>query len=257
MLRFSLLGSGSSGNAALVQSGDTTLLLDCGLAYRRLEERAASVGVAMDQITAVLVTHEHGDHVQSLGTIARRLGVPVYITEETYRALPDKVGVIPTVRHFEAGDRWTIGGIDILSIQVNHDAADPVAFALHSGASRMAFVTDVGHCSHLIRNRLSGMHALVMESNYCPDMLRNGDYPPQVQQRIRSRNGHLSNHDMASLLDDLLHDALQTVVLVHISERNNHPDLVRSLARGVLKDHPAELVLATQDAPTPWFEVRA
>jgi phosphoribosyl 1,2-cyclic phosphodiesterase len=257
VLRFSLLGSGSSGNAALVQAGETILLLDCGLAYKHLEERAASVGIQLSQITAVLITHEHGDHIKSLGTLTRRLGIPVYITPETYRAVAEKLGEIPGVCHFEAGDRWTIGDIEVLSIQVNHDAVDPVAFSLHCGPSRMAFVTDVGHCSHLIRNRLTGMHALVMESNYCPDMLRNGSYPPQVQQRIRSRNGHLSNHDMASLLDDLVHDQLQTVVLVHISERNNEPELVRRLAKGVLKDHPAELVLATQDAPTAWFEVRA
>jgi phosphoribosyl 1,2-cyclic phosphodiesterase len=257
VLRFTLLGSGSGGNATLVQSEHTTLLLDCGLSYRRLAESVEAAGVPVAGIDAVLVTHEHGDHVQSVGTLARRLGTPVYLTAETHRALPPKVGSLPEVRHFEAGDTWSLGDVEISSFSVTHDACDPVAFALRSGEAKAGFVTDAGSRSPLMVRRLAGAQALVLESNYCPDLLHAGKYPLQVKQRIRGRHGHLSNHDMASLLSDLIHPALQTVVLVHISENNNCPDQALRLARGALKDHPAEVLLARQDGPTPWIEVRA
>lgn len=257
MLRFTLLGSGSRGNATLVQSRHTTLLIDCGMSHVELARRLGAVGCALDHVDAVLVTHEHLDHVQSLGTLARRQGLPVYLTPDTHEALPPKVGALPNVRHFEAGDVWRVGDIEVSSFSVTHDARDPVAFAVSAETAKAGFVTDAGCRTPLMARRLAGAHALVLESNYCPDLLHAGSYHPKVKQRIRGRHGHLSNQDMASLLSDLLHDALQTVVLVHLSENNNHPEHAVRLARGVLRDHPARLVVASQDAPTDWFEVRA
>ncbi|MBI2432191.1 MAG: MBL fold metallo-hydrolase [Candidatus Hydrogenedentes bacterium] len=255
MLRFSLLGSGSSGNAALVVSPRTKVLIDNGLSFRQLEARVSAIGSSLEGLDAVFVTHEHGDHVHGLGTLARRLDVPVFMTEETFRSLPPGVGKLPRIETFEAGDTVRVADLEVSSFSIAHDAADPVSFTIACDGAKLGLAIDVGHVSQLVRNRLSRCHALVLESNYCPDMLMQGSYPPQVQQRIRGRLGHMSNYDMTSLLNTLLHDALKLVVLVHISERNNHPDLVRRLAQQVLAKRPAMLHLATQNEPTKLFEV--
>lgn len=257
MLHFSLLGSGSSGNAILLRSRDTKILIDNGLSFKQLSLRLEAVGESIENLAAVLVTHEHGDHVQGLGVLARKIPVPIYMTEGTRQNLPGTLGDLGDVRVFEAGEGLCVGDMSVQSFSVSHDAADPVGFTVRAEGAQFGLATDLGHASNLVRMRLAGSHALVIESNYCPDMLRNGHYPPQIQQRIRGRQGHLSNEDMCSLLHSLLHDHLQHVILVHISEKNNTPDLVERRVRGVLKSHRAEMFLATQDAPTPLFEIVA
>ena len=255
MLRFSLLGSGSSGNAAIIVSRRSKILIDNGLSFRQLQARVEEVGESLEGLEAVFLTHEHGDHVAGVGTLARKLGVPVFITRDTYANLPQGVGQLPKIELFEAGDSVSVGDMQISSFSVSHDAADPVGYCISSEGAKLGFATDVGQCSHLVRLRLAGSHALVLESNYCPDMLRRGVYPAMVQQRIRSRMGHLSNHDMSSLLSALLHESLRLVVLVHISEKNNHPDLARTLAAQVIRDRPIHLHVASQVRPTQLFEV--
>jgi len=254
-LRFSLLASGSSGNAALVVSPGAKVLVDAGLAFKTLCGRADSVGEGTDDIDAVFITHEHIDHVQCLGTLSRKLGVPAYMTEATYRNLPQKVGALPKVEIIEAGDKVTLGDMEVTSFSVSHDAADPVSYSIQSNGAKLGFATDLGHCCSLVRARLAGSNALVVESNYCPERLRLGIYPARIQQRIRGRQGHLSNQDASSLVRSLLHSALRTVVLVHISENNNSPDLVRQMAEGALRGHAADLYIAQRDEPTPFFEV--
>lgn len=255
MLRFSLLGSGSSGNALYLASDTHKLLIDNGLTFRELTRRLGVMGAAPEELDAVLVTHEHGDHVGGIGTLARRCDVPVFITPDTAAQLPQRVGPLPKVQYFTAGDSLRFGDLEVESFPVAHDAADPVSFVAHRAGARLGLATEMGHVSHLVRQRLAGVQALVLESNYCPDMLLRGQYPPRVQQRIRSRVGHLSNQSACSLLAELRHDGLRTVVLVHISENNNTPDLVRRMVTGAMAEHPAEVFLASQDAPTPLFEV--
>lgn len=255
MLYFSLLGSGSSGNAIFVRSGATKILIDNGLSFKQLSLRAAAIGESLDDLNGIIVTHEHGDHVLGIGVLTRKMTTPVYMTRGTFAHLPASLGVLGDIEFFEAGDTLHIGDLEILSFSVSHDAADPVGFVVRSNGAQFGLATDLGHVSHLVRNRLAGSHALVIESNYCPEMLRNGEYPPKIQQRIRGRQGHLSNEDMCSLLHNLLHDSLQHVIVVHISENNNTPDLVERRVRGVLKSHRAAIYLATQDRPTPLFQV--
>jgi len=256
VLAFSLLGSGSSGNAVLIWSGNAKILIDNGLSGVELERRAQGIGVGLEGLDAIFITHEHGDHVRGVGVLSRRLNVPVYVTPPTRAALPLSIGVLPEVKLFDSGESVRIKDLEVGSFSISHDAVDPVSFTVKNGGARLGLAADLGQSSHLVRTRLSGCHALVLESNYCPEMLRMGDYPAQIQQRIRSSVGHLSNQDMCSLLSGLLHDALQYVVLVHISENNNCPKLVERLASGVVEGHPCKLHLATQDAPTPIFEVR-
>jgi phosphoribosyl 1,2-cyclic phosphodiesterase len=257
VLQFSLLGSGSSGNAILLRSRRTKILIDNGLSFKQLSLRMDAVGETLDGLAAVLVTHEHGDHVQGLGVLTRKMDVPIYMTRGTLDNLPTGLGLKGDILTFEAGDDLRVGDMEVRTFSVSHDAADPVGFTVRAEGAQFGLATDLGHASNLVRNRLAGSHALVIESNYCPDMLRNGHYPPQIQQRIRGRQGHLSNEDMCSLLHSLLHDGLQRVILVHISEKNNTPELVENRVRGVLKAHRAEMFLATQDAPTPLFEILA
>jgi phosphoribosyl 1,2-cyclic phosphodiesterase len=257
VLHFSLLGSGSSGNAILLRSRGTKILIDNGLSFKQLSQRLEAVGEGMDGLTGVLVTHEHGDHVGGLGVLTRKMAVPIYMTRGTYQNLPATLGLQGDIHFFEAGDELHLGDMEVQTFSVSHDAADPVGFTVRAEGAQFGLATDLGHASHLVRNRLAGSHALVIESNYCPEMLRNGHYPPQIQQRIRGRQGHLSNEDMCSLLHSLLHEGLQLVILVHISEKNNTPELVERRVRGVLKEHGAAMFLATQDAPTPLFQVCA
>lgn len=256
MLRFSLLGSGSSGNAALVVSDEAVVLIDCGLSFKRLCERTESLGVDLrERLDAVFITHEHGDHILGLGALSRKLDVPIYVTYPTRENFSPRVGVLRNLVHFEAGDTIHLKDMEIASFSVAHDAADPVSFTVGTRSGKVGFATDLGHCSQLVRTRLAGSHALVLESNYCPDMLRQGDYPAQVQQRIRSRLGHLSNQDMNGLLSDLIHDALKLVVLVHISEKNNTPERAQTMAERVMRNHAAQVHLAGRDGPTQFFEV--
>lgn len=255
MLRFSLLGSGSSGNALLIASETGKVLIDSGLSFKQVKLRAQAIGEDLDGLAAVFVTHEHRDHVTGLGTLARRLDVPVYATAGTLEALPDAVGKLPRTEAFEAGDTVTVDGLSLTSFSVCHDAADPVSYTVRSGDVKLGVASDLGHAPALVKTRLNGANALILESNYCPDMLRHGRYPPAVQQRINSRQGHLSNHAMNSLLSSLLHDGLQQVVVVHVSAENNTLELAGQLTTQVLGDHPAAVYVARQDVPTPMFEI--
>lgn len=255
VLQFSLLGSGSSGNALLVSSPSGRLLIDNGLSYRQLEHRVAKVGECLDDLLGVFVTHEHSDHVAGLGVLSRKLNVPIFITDETYRSLPASLGKLSDVRFFEAGSTVQVGDYAVDSFRVAHDAADPVSFVVRSNGTRLGIATDLGHACPVVQHHLKGCNALILESNYCPDMLLQSSYPPAIRARINSRLGHLSNHAMNSLLKKVLHDGLRLVVLVHISEENNTPDLARSLAQNVVKGLPVEVVVANRDEPTGAFAV--
>ncbi len=255
MLQFCLLGSGSSGNALLVLSEQTKILIDNGLSYKQLEARARLVGQGLEDLSAVFVTHEHGDHVKGLGVLCRKRPIPVFMTEQTRENLPRSLGPLPHVAAYEAGETIVWQDMELGSFSVSHDAIDPVSYVVRSQGAQLGLATDLGHLSNLVRTRLSGSHALIVEANYCPDRLRVGPYPPQIQQRIRSRLGHLSNQDMCSLLSDLQHELLQLVVLVHISENNNHPELVTRMARQALRNDGVGLHVAAQDAPTPMMRV--
>ena len=255
MLRFSLLSSGSAGNAILIESGNDKILVDNGLSFKELQLRVTEIGENLDNLRAVLITHEHGDHVNGIGVLSRKRGIPVYVTPMTFNALSPKLGRIEPVVHFDNGDSMQIGEFTIDTFRVSHDAADPVSFVIEAGGCKLGLATDLGKTTHLVRQKLVGCHALVLESNYCPMKIRNSPYPAQIIQRIRSNMGHLSNADMNSLLADLVHPDLQWVVAVHISQENNSEDLVREMAQQVLKNHPAQLILADQVRPSPMYTI--
>ncbi|HOK89351.1 MAG TPA: MBL fold metallo-hydrolase [Candidatus Hydrogenedentes bacterium] len=254
MLRFALLASGSKGNATLISDGETHILQDTGISRKRLEERLRLLGVAPENLAAVLVTHEHSDHVRGLPLLARAYDIPVYATGPTARklALQDYHRVVT----FSAGDALAFGNIRVQSYSVSHDAIDPVNYTYASVAgAKLGFATDLGHPCKLTLARLAGSHAIIVESNYCPHMLRRGPYPPFLQQRIRGRQGHLSNDDAMALLETLRHDRLRLAVLVHVSEHNNDPALVHENVSRIFADTSVRIVVAPPDGLTEWFEV--
>lgn len=255
MIRFCLLGSGSGGNAILVKTRGSKILIDNGLSFKQLQLRTAEIGESLNDLKAVFVTHEHSDHVMGVGILARKIDVPIYMTRDTFAALPVSVGQIPSVRFIEAGEDTVLNGVTVGSFSISHDAADPVSYIVESEGVKLGIAADLGHPSELVRLRLAGSNGLILESNYCPDMLRRGTYPPMIQQRIRGRQGHLSNSTMCSLLSKVLHEALRVVVLVHISAENNTHDLALRMAGQVIRGLPVQLVAASQDRPTPLFDL--
>ena len=263
LIQFSLLGSGSSGNALLIKTDTTKILVDCGLSYRQLRLRSAEVGETIDDLAGVLVTHEHSDHVNGLGVLTRRLNptrdrkLPLHMTRGTYLNLPKSLGLLEGVECFEPGDSVTIGDIEASSFSVAHDAGDPVSYVLQFQGTKLGIAADLGHATALVQQRLAGAHGLILESNYCPDMLERSSYPAQIRQRINSRMGHLSNHDMASLLKNVAHEQLQQVVLIHISDENNTHELAIHRARQALGPRSATIHVnvAPQDRPTQLFKV--
>ncbi len=254
-MQFSLLSSGSAGNAILVSTPEGKLLIDNGLSYKQLSHRSELIGESLEDLAAVLITHEHSDHVNGLGVLSRKRPVPIYITRATHANLPPKIGQLRNVNFFESGDTFSVGPFKITSFRIAHDAADPVSYVIEYNGCRMGLATDMGSVSNLVRQRLKDCHALILESNYCHDMIRHSPYPPQIVQRIRGSHGHLSNVDMNKLLSDLLHDDLRLVVAVHVSQENNTEEKVEYMARNVLKNHAASFYIADQDSPSPMITI--
>ena len=256
MIRFCLLGSGSSGNATYVEADGSKILIDNGLSFRQLDSRAAAAGLSLEGLKAIFITHEHADHVNGVGVLTRKVSVPVYMTPGTAERLPPGIGKLNNIKYFEAGEDISLNGMRVGSFSISHDAADPVSFVVEASDTKLGIAADLGHPSELVRQRLAHSHGLVLESNYCPDMLRKSSYPPMIRQRINSNFGHLSNRAASQLLAHILHDALRLVVLVHISEENNTKELAQSVAAQAMRGHAAELHVAWQDRPTPVFEIR-
>ncbi|MCC6860327.1 MAG: MBL fold metallo-hydrolase [Bryobacterales bacterium] len=254
ILKLSLLASGSSGNCAWVATEKTRLLVDAGLSFKEMERRLAGIGERPEKIDAVLITHEHSDHVGGLVPVARRLKIPVFATGATAAA----VGwgeYRPHLEIFQAGSRFAVGDIEIDSFTLPHDAADPVGFCLRSQGIKVALVTDLGYITESIRYQLRGAHALVLEANHDLDMLKVGPYPWSVKQRVMSRMGHLSNAMACDFLAEDLDTETCTLIMAHLSESNNHPEIVRMSVAEVLTRRGLEpkMVVAQQRHATEAF----
>jgi len=238
----SLLASGSRGNSALVASSSTRLLIDAGLSCRETLKRLRALGESADQISALLITHEHSDHVAGLERLARKLNVPVYLTQPTYhawsRAVRDEKGQIPElpkVEHFASGRTFQVGDIACTSFTIPHDAIDPVGFTFRTEGMKIGYATDMGYIPVSMRDHLRGCDVLVLESNHDVEMLRGGPYPWSVKQRVMSRVGHLSNEALAEFFSSDYDGAAAYVVLAHLSELNNHPEVARAAAEHALR----------------------
>ncbi len=250
-LRFISLGSGSRGNASLVEFGSTLLMVDCGLPCKIVEQRLQAVDRQPRDVTAILVTHEHTDHAQGVATFSKRHNTPVWMTVGTASALP----TITRVHHLSSHRALTIGGIDVQPYPVPHDAREPCQYTFAAAGRRVGMLTDAGHVTPHMIERLTDCDALALECNHDLDSLQRGPYPDSLKARVASRFGHLNNHQTTELLRRLDATRVQWLLGLHLSERNNSPEHVRATLQPALESARYPLHLATQDAPTPWLAV--
>jgi phosphoribosyl 1,2-cyclic phosphodiesterase len=235
IVKICILASSSAGNATFVASERTRLLIDAGLSRREIRKRLAVIGEDLDRLDAILVTHEHCDHVSGLAALARKAArpLPVYMTDGTAQSV-DWDGKPAPVEVFGAGRCFTVGDFDVTSFTIPHDAVDPVGYTLSCCGVKIAIATDLGYITDSLRIHLRGTDVVILESNHDLEMLRVGPYPWSVKQRVMGRRGHLSNEVAADFIARDLDTSVSTVILGHISEHNNHPELVRGLAMKAL-----------------------
>lgn len=256
MLRFTSLGSGSAGNALLVEAGagprPTRILIDCGFSARQIELRLASRGCHPSQLSAIVLTHEHSDHVAGATVLARRFSLPVHASLGTARA----TGLIDVggYRELMAGEPHDIGGLRLHPLDVPHDAAEPLQFVVSDGAVELGVLTDLGHVPAPVAQRLHQVDALFLEANHDAGLLRGGPYPAFLKARVGGDRGHLSNDQAAQLLAGLRGSRLRRVVAAHLSETNNRPEFARAALTAAL-DATVELELANQAQGCGWFEL--
>ena len=256
-LRFRVLGSGSSGNATLVEGHGTFLLIDAGLGPRSLAERLQSAGVDPASLAAVLVSHEHGDHARGAAAFSAKWGVRLCGSRGTYAAAGFGAAEIAGYDVLEAGETRAFGSVKVTSVPVPHDAAAPFAFVIASEGDRLGHATDLGHVNRSLVQAFRGCDAVLIESNYDPGLLRDGPYPWSLKERILGGEGHLSNGDVGRFLAKDLGEACRTVVLAHLSQKNNHPELARMAAEESLGGRGRRDVRLTLTGPegTSWIEV--
>ncbi len=255
-MKYSVLGSGSKGNALYIESGKTSILIDAGFSGKEIAKRLAIHNRDLTDLDGLFLTHEHGDHIRGAGVVSRRYNVPVYANEGTYKGSDKKIGKLHKRAEFETGKVVQLQDLEIRSFSISHDTLDPVGFLISNSNVSIACCTDTGKVSKLVASRLRGCDALVLEFNHDPHMLKTGPYPLALQQRVRSSHGHLANEDAASFLKTLLHDNLQYIVLAHLSDTNNTAELALKSARAVMEqEHSCLLHVAAQDVPSDLFIV--
>ena len=257
----SVLASGSRGNTAIIESSSAHILVDAGISCRETFKRLKSLGRNPREISAILITHEHSDHVYGLATLAKKLDVPVFMTGATHqawaRALRDEAGELPQMAKlelFSAGRSFQIGDITVTPFTIPHDAADPVGFTFRAEGTKIGIATDLGYMPPSVRDHLRGCDVLMIESNHDLEMLRVGPYPWSVKQRVMSRVGHLSNESLAQFFAEYYDGGASYIVLAHLSEQNNHPGIALRAAENALGPQMTlirnRVMLAAQSAPT-------
>lgn len=261
MIEVAFLGSGSSGNCAVVRSGRTAVLLDAGLSVRETSRRLSACGASLDDVSALLLTHEHSDHVRSAADLARRRELPVYATAGTLAASRLPGPLFADLRTVRGGVELTLGDdLFVRVVATPHDGTEPVCYVFSDGAGRrVGIATDLGHLSGDVLSALAGCEVLGLESNHDVDLLRQGPYPPFLKRRILSDVGHLSNDAAAGGLHALVGAPTRAVVLLHLSQHNNTAALAVRSAAGELAKLGCGLVpeVAPPDRPTRWYAARA
>ena len=254
MIDFASLGSGSEGNGLLVRCDETYVLIDCGFSLAQTERRLARLALEPSQLSAVLVTHEHSDHLGGVARLAKRYQLPVYASFGTLSFLRDEIN--PSQQHIiKSDDPFQLGDIHIEPFAVPHDAREPLQFVLGDGALRLGVLTDVGATTPHIESMLSTCDALFLETNHDRAMLMAGPYPQHLKTRVGGAFGHLSNDESAYLLSRLNHSRLQHVVAAHLSSKNNTPLLAQMALAAVLKWDAIEVAVADQELGLDWRKV--
>ena len=257
-MRFSVLASGSGGNACYVETAQSRIMIDAGLSCRELLRRLELIEVNPETLDALIITHEHTDHVRGAGPLARLLDIPVYINSSTLKKSVKTLGNISKPIALNTGQSVTINDLKVETFTKCHDAEDPMGLIVCSNSARLGLITDLGRSTRLVEDRLRNCHSLIIEFNYDPSMLEDGPYPLYLKKRIRGPEGHLSNQQAGELLGAVAHKDLQRVVLAHLSETNNRDERALqeaqdALAREGLND--TKILVSRQDCPTSMVEL--
>jgi len=255
-VRVCVLGSGSKGNCTVVATERTRVLVDAGFSRRETYSRLTAAGERTERFDAILISHEHSDHINGLRVLALEWKTPIYITRVTHR----EIIWDPKLSAFEfitAGEKFTVGDIEVTPFSIPHDAKDPVAFTLEAEGIKIGVVTDLGYVHEVVKQRVKACHCLIFESNHDLDMLKVGPYPWHIKQRVMSRHGHLSNLATAGFLTEDFDGDAQVLVLAHLSETNNHPEIARISAQQALEQRAGgertALHIASQSRPSQVF----
>lgn len=258
-MKVTILGSGSDGNSTLIEADGIRILVDAGFSGRDLERRLAVVEVDPATLSGIVITHDHGDHTRGMGVAARRWGVPLYLTPLTRGACRKLLTGREEIREYDSAQSFRIGPLEIEPFLTVHDAVDPVAVTVrdHGSGTKLGIATDLGRPTSSVRHALAGCDLLILEANHDEMMLWNGPYPWSVKQRIASSHGHLSNRAAAELVRELHHDDLGAVVLAHLSDSSNDPELAAEVVGVALEKSGFEgrLMVARQDAPLDPIDV--
>ncbi len=262
MLNFCSLYSGSSGNCLFVETQSTKILVDCGTSGKKVCEGLSTIGKDITDIDAILVTHEHSDHIQSLGLISKKYDIPVYANFETWQAMQTQAQKIniSNQKTFENDNDFEVGNLLIHPFSTPHDAANPCGFNIYSGKKKLSIATDLGHMDNIILENLKGSSFILLESNYDPEILRVSKYPYILKQRIAGPNGHLSNSTAGKTIGHLIPNDLQTVMLGHLSKENNFPELayqtvVEELMSQNIDTNEISLSVAKRNEPSQIIEL--
>jgi phosphoribosyl 1,2-cyclic phosphodiesterase len=249
-LRFASLGSGSRGNSTMVEWGRGTLLIDCGFSVREVDQRLERLGKSAEELTAILVTHEHADHIKGVGALARRYQLPVYMTPGT--ALSKQLGELPELRLIESYQPFVLEGLQIIPVAVPHDAREPVQFIFEYAEKRLGILTDLGSITPHVEAHYQELDGMVLEANHDPHMLASGSYPPSLKQRVGGLWGHLSNQQAAGFLQRLNCARLQHLVVAHMSQQNNSPALAQAVLAPVTTE-VKQVTYACQNQGFDWL----
>lgn len=262
MLTFGSLYSGSSGNSLLVQNEKTNILFDAGVSAKKITEALSSLHVAPESIDAIVVSHEHTDHIQGLGTFSKKFDIPVFANEKTWHAMESQKNKISdsNINTFKPYQDFSINGLQILPFQIPHDAADPCGFNVYYEGKKLTIATDLGHITEEIMDHLKESSFLMLEANYEPEVLKCCSYPFPLKSRIAGPNGHLSNHIAGETIAHLLNSGLKSVMLGHLSKESNMPELARQTVLEKLKTQDYDesafhLEVASREKPSSLIEV--
>ena len=254
-VRLTILGSGSAGNCAYVETDETRILIDAGLSGRQIRKRLATIGRAPENLSGILITHEHSDHIQGLALLAQKMNVPVYCNRDTADALQRQFDTRFNCRLFSTGSKFELGDVTVETFSVPHDAQDPVGFLLHTSEGRIGILTDLGHATRLAIERVRTANVLLLETNHDVKMVQDCPHRPwSLKQRILSRHGHLSNEAAADAMEQFMSADLRHVYLGHLSRECNKPELARSVMQerlGRIGAAHVQLHTTSQSQPAP------
>ncbi|MFC1884842.1 MBL fold metallo-hydrolase [Thermodesulfobacteriota bacterium] len=257
-MKFSILASGSKGNACYIETDNTRLLIDAGISCLQIEKRLERIGKKANDLDAILVTHEHIDHIRGVGPLSRRYNIPLYLNQKTYENGIKTFGNVFCPVIIQTGSFLYINDLRIETFTKCHDAADPLGLKVSFNGISLGIATDLGRSTKLVEDRLRGCHALIIEFNHDQEMLDEGPYPLELIRRIKGQDGHLSNRQARSLLEEIISNMTRYVVLAHLSDTNNNPDKAYFEATSALKKNGQKntsVIIGLQDEPGPLLDI--